>query len=46
MALFETNPHLTDKNSNKAIRYIEDFYKVLDDPKRFEKEITGKCRGA
>jgi len=46
MALFETNPHLTDKNSNKAIRYIEGFYKVLDDPKRFEKEITGKCRGS
>lgn len=44
-ALFEDNPHLTDKTRDKAIAYMEDFYTVLNDPKRFKKELTDKCRG-
>ena len=46
LALFENNPNLTDKNRKSAIKYIEDFYKTLNDPKRFKKEITDKCRGS
>ena len=45
MALFKDNTHLTDKNRKNAIKYIEEFYKILNDPKRFKKEITDKCRG-
>lgn len=45
MALFEDNTHMTSSNRERAIRYLEDFYKVLDDPKRFKREITDKCRG-
>jgi hypothetical protein len=45
-ALFNDNPHLDDKTRKKALKYIEDFYEVIDDPKRFEKEITDKCRGS
>lgn len=45
MALFKDNIHLTDKNRKNAIKYIEDFYEILNDPKRFKKEITDKCRG-
>jgi len=45
LALFENAPHLTDKSRHKAVDYIEDFYAVLNDPKRFKKEITDKCRG-
>jgi hypothetical protein len=45
MALFKDNTHLTDKNRKNAIKYIEDFYKILNDPKRFKREITDKCRG-
>ncbi len=45
MALFSDNPQLDDKYREQAIEYIEDFYAVINDPKRFEKEITGKCRG-
>jgi hypothetical protein len=44
LALFE-NTHLTDKNRDNSIEYIEDFYEVINDPKRFKKEITDKCRG-
>ena len=45
MALFTDNKHMTSSNRKKAVKYLEDFYQVLDDPKRFEREITGKCRG-
>ena len=45
LALFEDNPHLTDRTRKDAIGYIEDFYKVIDNPKRFKKEFIDKCRG-
>jgi len=45
LALFENNPHLNDKTRKKTTRYIEDFYKIINDPKQFERQISGKCRG-
>ena len=45
LALFEDNPHLNDKSKSKAVDYIEDFYAVINDPKRYKKEIIDKCRG-
>ena len=45
LALFTNMPHMTNKNRSSSIRYINDFYEVLDDPKRFKREITDKCRG-
>ena len=45
IALFKNNPHLTDKTRDKSIAYIEEFYAVLNDPKRYKKELTDKCRG-
>jgi len=45
LALFQDNPHLTDYMRNDAVDYIEDFYKIIDDPDKLEKEITDKCRG-
>jgi len=45
MALFENDVHLSNSSRKRAISYLEDFYEVLDDPKRFKREITDKCRG-
>jgi hypothetical protein len=45
LALFENNSHLTDRTRKDAIKYIEDFYEIINDPKKFERSITGKCRG-
>jgi hypothetical protein len=45
MALFEDNTHLTDKNRKNSIKYIEEFYEILNNPKLFKREITDKCRG-
>jgi len=45
LALFQSNTHLSDYSRERAVEYIEDFYKIIDDPKRVEKDIIGKCRG-
>jgi hypothetical protein len=45
MALFENDPNLNSSSRKRAISYLEDFYEVLDDPARFKREITDKCRG-
>ncbi len=45
MALFEKDTNLSNSSRNRAISYLEDFYEVLDDPKRFKRELTDKCRG-
>ena len=45
MTLFDDNAHLNSSSKKRAISYIEDFYEVLDDPARFKREITDKCRG-
>jgi len=46
LGLFNNHPHLTDRNRKKAIKYIEGFYKIIDDPKQYEKQIIDKCRGS
>lgn len=45
LALFENNPHLANRTRKGAIDYIEDFYKIINNPKRFERDIIDKCRG-
>ena len=45
LALFKNNAHLSDRNRNDAIKYIEDFYKIIDKPKHYEREFIDKCRG-
>jgi len=45
LALIQDNPHLTDYMKKDAVDYIEDFYRIIGDPKKLEKEITGNCRG-
>ncbi len=46
LALFKNDAHLNDHNRKKAIKYIEDFYKIINDPKELKEEITDKCRGS
>ena len=46
LALFKNNIHLNDYTRKKAINYIEDFYKIINDPNKFKEEITDECRGS
>jgi hypothetical protein len=45
LALFQNDPHLTDRYREDAIDYIDDFYRIINDSKRFQKDIIDKCRG-
>ncbi len=45
LALFKNNPHLSERSRDDAIDYIEDFYSIINNPNRLEKDITDKCRG-
>jgi hypothetical protein len=45
LALFKNNTHLTSKSRQSAVGYIEGFYAIVNNPERFKKEITDKCRG-
>ncbi|MGB5485861.1 MAG: hypothetical protein WBN06_00530 [Lysobacterales bacterium] len=45
LALFQNNTHLTKYMREGAIDYIEDFYEIINNPKKLNKEIIDKCRG-
>lgn len=45
LALFNDSQHLDDGIKKDAIRYLESFYEILNDPRKFNKNITDRCRG-
>ena len=46
LALVQDNPHLTDRNRKDVVKYIDDFYEIIDNPKLFDRYIIDKCRGS
>ncbi len=45
MALFQEFEPLTPRYRKSALGYLEDFYKMIDDPGTVEKKILERCRG-
>ncbi len=45
LALFKNDTFLNDRTRKNTISYIEDFYEIINNPKRFKREIIDKCRG-
>ena len=45
MALVENSTTISDSLKKKTTAYFEQFYTMMDSPKRYQKEITGRCRG-
>ena len=43
-ALIDNLAGLDDRNRQRVVRFVERFYKTLDDDKQFQKEIAGACR--
>ncbi len=46
LGLFKNETRLDEHNRKKAIRYVEDFYDIINDPKAFKKQIIDECRGS
>jgi hypothetical protein len=42
-ALVETQEGLDSGDRKRVVRYIDDFYEIIDDPKDLEKRIIGRC---
>lgn len=45
LSLYRNSAELDDKTKANTVAYVEDFFAILDDPKRVEREIVGRCRG-
>jgi len=43
-ALYTNSRHLNEKSKDQSIKYIDSFYKILDNPKKFESHIIRGCR--
>jgi len=41
--LVSDNPHFTDGSRKKVMRYLEDFYEDIDDPRRVDRDLRRKC---
>ena len=43
-ALYQDSEYLSEKSISSTIKFIDDFYKVLDNPKLFDQKIFKACR--
>jgi hypothetical protein len=44
MAVISNEPELDPRFRDKADRYLQGFFKLLDDPGRVQREIVRRCR--
>lgn len=45
LALFANTKELEPKKKKKTLRYIEQYFEILDDPDKLSKEVFERCRG-
>lgn len=43
IALYENTNELSDSYKTKTLSYVQDFFEILDNPSRLQKEIIGRC---
>ena len=46
LSLFANSRELEDRRKKKTLKWLEDYFEILDSPKRLAKEVYGRCRGA
>jgi len=46
LELYAETELLEARSKASTLRYVEEFFELLDDPKRVKKEIAGRCRGS
>lgn len=44
-ALYANSVELDEKNKEKSLEFIDEFYDILDSPRRTNTEIVARCRG-
>ena len=43
--LLEDDQLLSDRTRKKSLKYLDSYYKISENDKKFEKSVTKKCRG-
>lgn len=46
IALYENSRELEPRKKKTTIKWLQDYFDILETPKRLEKEIYGRCRGS
>lgn len=46
MAIVSDTSHVNDRTAKRSVSYMEDFYEVLDDQRRYQRDIIKDCRGS
>ncbi len=46
MALVDSSELIRASMKKRTKKYFEEFYELVDDPARYQKEIVGRCRGS
>ena len=42
-AIYEKNPFINDNYRKQTIKFLDDFYEIINDPKKAEREFTYPC---
>ena len=45
IALFRDSEYLEDRYKKKTVSYLEEFFEVINDPAKVERELSSRCRG-
>ncbi|MFQ5569922.1 MAG: hypothetical protein ACE5G0_09620 [Rhodothermales bacterium] len=43
-SIYQDFPHLTQKNENRVVKYLDGFYKTISRPKSIKREFLAECR--
>jgi len=46
LALFEEMPELSRLSRNRAVGYVENFFAILEDEAKLQKQVLERCRGS
>ena len=41
--LIESHPHLSDRDRNETLRFVDAFYDTINDPKEVDRMLIGRC---
>lgn len=44
LSLYQNSPYLEEKTKQDVLKYLNDFFETLEDPKRVKREFYDKCR--
>lgn len=43
-ALYESLEGLSERERNRALRYFDQFYEIINDPRRYDRDVRGACQ--